>query len=94
MRVYIGIDAGWESMRYEVRNARKERIERGCIAATPEALEQLLKKYEKVKEVQVAFESGTQMYWMDAVVKKLGDGELSLSCGALLRDREIEEQDG
>ncbi len=72
MRVYIGIDAGWESMRYEVRNAKQERIERGGIAATPEALEHFLKKYEPVKEVQVAFESGTQMYWMDAVVKKMG----------------------
>ncbi len=72
MRLYIGIDAGWESMRYEVRNEKDHRIKRGGIVATPEALEKLLKTYEKVKDVQVAFESGTQMYWMDKVVKQMG----------------------
>ena len=72
MRVYIGFDAGWESMRYEVRNAKDHRIKRGGIAATPEALEKLLITYEKMKNVQVAFESGMYMYWMDNVVTQMG----------------------
>ena len=70
--VYAGMDFGWRSFRYEFRTSRNQVLERGGAPATPEALKQVLAKYASTGRVQVAFEAGTQMHWIDQVIQELG----------------------
>lgn len=72
-RLYIGIDLGWKDIRFEVRSAKGNRLKKGGVPATPEGLKKLLKEYEALgSEVQVAYEAGSQMYWVDRVIKEMG----------------------
>lgn len=70
--VYAGMDFGWRSFRYEFRTSRNQVLERGGAPATAEALQKVLAKYASIGRVQVAFEAGTQMYWIDRVIQEVG----------------------
>jgi transposase len=66
------MDFGWKSFRYEIRNHENQVLARGGAPATPEGLKKVLAKYTPHAPVQVAFEAGAQMYWIDQVVKEAG----------------------
>ena len=71
--LYIGLDLGRKECRYEVQTDRGDKRERGGTAAFPETLREILKRYQQARvPVQVAFEAGPQMYWIDRLVKELG----------------------
>lgn len=73
MKLYIGIDMGWKSFRYEVRNQAGKRIKIGGANSSPESLLKFLENYQYDNvSVQVAFEAGSQMYWVHDVVEGLG----------------------
>lgn len=72
MKVYIGIDMGWKGFRYEVRDGVGRKIKMGGGVSTPEGLREVLQDYTKYPRVQVAYEAGAQMYWIDEVVKDVG----------------------
>lgn len=72
MKLYIGMDFGWKSFRYEVRNSKGCKLQVGGGKATPKGLQQVLKKYKKHPWVQVAFEAGVQMHWIHEVVTEMG----------------------
>lgn len=67
----LGVDLGWYDMRYEVRTAEGTLLRRGGTPATPEALEKRLREWEMARSVTVAYEAGPQMYWIEAVIKKM-----------------------
>jgi len=68
----VGLDMGWTSFRYEVRDEADRRIERGGEESTPAGLRRVLAKYQGKERVRVSYEAGTQMYWVDEVVKGMG----------------------
>ena len=68
--VHIGIDFGWKSFRYEVRNSRNKLVERAGAPSSPEALREVLRKYASLGELTVAYEAGSQMYWIDRVIRE------------------------
>jgi transposase len=76
MALYIGLDCGWERVRYEVQDGQGRRKETGSRELHPEALKQLLgellAKYGRKGKVTVAFEAGTNLYWVDDVVRGFG----------------------
>jgi len=66
------MDFGWKSFRYEIRNSRNQVIEKGGAPATPEDLKAILEKYRGRNSVVVAFEAGSQLYWVDEAIKEMG----------------------
>lgn len=70
--LYAGMDFGWKSFRYEFRDSRNQVIETGGAPATPDDLKRILEKYTKYAQVVVAFEAGSQMYWIDKAIKEVG----------------------
>ena len=68
----IGLDMGWTRFRYEVRDAADRRVERGGEESTPEGLRRVLAKYQGKERVRVSYEAGTQLYWVNEVVKGMG----------------------
>lgn len=69
---YAGMDFGWKSFRYEFRDSRNRALEKGGAPATPEALKMGLEKYTGRVPVVVAYEAGSQMYWIDEAIKEMG----------------------
>ena len=93
MRVYIGIDAGWESMRYEVRNVKKERIETGRDRGDPRGVGTILKEVRASKGGPSGVRIGGRKCIGWTRREENGNGQLSLSCGALFHPRDIEEHE-
>ncbi len=69
-RLYMGMDFGWKSFRYEVRSGRNKVVARAGAPSTPEALREVLRKYAPHGRVTAAYEAGSQMYWIDRVVRE------------------------
>ena len=71
-RLYMGLDLGWSGMRFEVRTEKNELVKRGGAPATPKGLCELLKRFKNWAWVQVAYEAGSQMYWVHRVIQEAG----------------------
>ena len=82
MTVYMGIDLGWKSMRYEVRDIHMRMLKRGGAPSTPEGLRQVLSHFPEGLAVQVAFEAGSQMHWVNRVVSEMKQEAYAFHAGS------------